>query len=202
MNDLGNFPPWPDAMREASMVETIASAPVDECIWEFGYGSLMWDPRFQYRCRQHATLRGYRRSFCFWSVRGRGSPEAPGLGLALLEGATHTHGMAFRLEPDHFATDLPALWKREMVNGVYRPVWVPIEMHGDEALALTFVADPDHPQFAGEFPADVQADYIRQATGIRGRCRDYLANVVAGLHDLGVPDSELDDLLARVDKDT
>ncbi len=199
MNALGPFPPWPAERREASRRATLAAAPVAGPVWVFGYGSLIWDPRFRHLDRRRASLRGYGRAFCFWSVRGRGTPERPGLGLSLVESRTVTHGLAFRLDPAHFDADLPALWRREMVNGVYRPAWLPLETEAGELQAITFVADPGHPQFAGRFGAEVQARYLRQGAGTRGRSRDYLARLVAGLHEMGLPDPALDDLLARVD---
>ena len=52
-------------------------------LWVFGYGSLIWNPGFVFADRQRATLSGWRRSFCMHSVQYRGTPEAPGLVLAL-----------------------------------------------------------------------------------------------------------------------
>ena len=54
-------------------------------MWVFGYGSLLWNPGFEYVQCQLATLSGYHRSFCMRSIHHRGTPEAPGLVLALDE---------------------------------------------------------------------------------------------------------------------
>ena len=62
------------------MVETLAENPIP-VIWVFGYGSLIWDPRFEPAETRAATLRGCRRSFCFDPRPS--SPERPGLGLAI-----------------------------------------------------------------------------------------------------------------------
>jgi cation transport protein ChaC len=52
--------------------------------WIFGYGSLMWNPGFPFRERRKAHLTGYRRAFCRYSFRHRGTPDRPGLVIGLL----------------------------------------------------------------------------------------------------------------------
>ena len=51
--------------------------------WVFGYGSLIWHPGFAFDDRRIALLRGWRRAFCMTSIVYRGTPQAPGLVLAL-----------------------------------------------------------------------------------------------------------------------
>ena len=52
-------------------------------MWVFGYGSLLWNPGFEPIEKMRADLPGYRRSFCMLSIHHRGTPEDPGLVLAL-----------------------------------------------------------------------------------------------------------------------
>ena len=66
-------------------------------LWVFGYGSLMWRPGFAYTRRCKATLRGWRRSLCVYSHVYRGSPERPGLVLALDRGGA-CPGVAFQVD--------------------------------------------------------------------------------------------------------
>jgi len=54
------------------------------------------EPAFSYVERRNGTLRGWHRRFCLWMRLGRGTPERPGLMLALDRGGT-TLGVAFRL---------------------------------------------------------------------------------------------------------
>ena len=64
--------------------------------WIFAYGSLMWNPEFDYVRRAPAMLRGYHRSFCLYSTRYRGTPERPGLVLGLDRGGA-CRGIAYRV---------------------------------------------------------------------------------------------------------
>src|SRR5689334_8902660 len=54
----------------------------EDC-WVFGYGSLIWNPSFRFVERRVAVLRGWHRRFCLWTPLGRGTPDCPGLMLAL-----------------------------------------------------------------------------------------------------------------------
>ena len=56
---------------------------MQEPLWVFGYGSLIWDPGFPVAERRIATLDGWHRSFCMRSIHHRGTVESPGLVLAL-----------------------------------------------------------------------------------------------------------------------
>jgi cation transport protein ChaC len=52
-------------------------------LWVFGYGSLLWNPGFPVAETRVARLEGWHRSFCMSSIHHRGTPEHPGLVLAL-----------------------------------------------------------------------------------------------------------------------
>ena len=85
---------WSDEQRALNLQETLAKSPDPSAVWVFGYGSLIWDPRFEPAETRAAKLQGHRRSFCFFTTRGRGSPERPGLGLAIFifKRFRHHHG--------------------------------------------------------------------------------------------------------------
>ena len=84
---LGLTTRLPPEQREASKQAMLAALGNDE-IWVFGYGSLMWNPCIHYCDRQPAQIYGYHRSFCLRTPTGRGSPEQPGLMLALKPGGS------------------------------------------------------------------------------------------------------------------
>ncbi len=199
VNRLDPFPRLSDQARAASLAATMAAAPVAGQVWVFAYGSLIWDPCFAYAERRLGALAGYRRSFCFWSISARGTPERPGLGMALVEAADRCHGLAYRLAPADLDAGLEALWAREMAGGVYQPVWLPVATDDGDVQAIVFTAERAHDQFSGPLSVDETAAHIAAASGTRGPCRDYLARVVASLAALGLRDAALDDLLRRVD---
>ena len=67
--------------------------------WVFGYGSLMWHPGLDTPETRPARLQGWHRAFCLgWDRRFRGTPEKPGLMLAIDRGGS-CKGIAHRL-PD------------------------------------------------------------------------------------------------------
>jgi glutathione-specific gamma-glutamylcyclotransferase len=166
-------------------------------LWVFGYGSLMWNPGFEYVRAAPALLRGYHRSFCVYSHGYRGTPEAPGLVLGLDRGGS-CRGMAFLVAAQCVAEVVANLWAREMNRRVYRPRLVPVEVRAQRVAALTFLADPRHQAYAGRLPAEVVARHIAHSQGARGTNVDYLANTLAHLDGLGIRERRLHALLLAV----
>lgn len=193
------FEPLSAEGRAASLRETLAARPGSGDVWLFGYGGLMWDPRIRYAVARPARIAGWRRGFCIWTLLARGTPERPGLALALDRGGA-CDGMAFRIAAAEVDVALRQVWDREMYTGVYRPRWLPAAVDGAEVDAIAFTVERRHRQYAGAMPADVAARYIARAHGENGACRDYLANTVRHLARLGIDEPDLRDLLRRVDE--
>ncbi len=74
---------WSAEQRAASLAATLACRPDDGSVWIFGYGSLIWNPAFNYRESCTGTLPGWHRAFCLRLTAGRGSACQPGRMLAL-----------------------------------------------------------------------------------------------------------------------
>jgi cation transport protein ChaC len=180
--------PWSDDRRRAHLEETIARAPDPDAIWVFGYGSLIWDPRFEPLETRDATLEAHRRSFCFWTTMGRGTPEKPGLGLAIVPGGGPVQGLAYKLDPTSADDVLEALWLREMRSGVYHAEWKQIETPGGDVHAIVYIANDDHPNYAGDLALEDQARIMAKAKGENGRSYEYLGNLVKEFHRLGIAD--------------
>jgi len=184
--------------REASLNEALRLQPTGEETWIFAYGSLMWNPALDYAEVQPCTLDGWRRSFCFWTPMGRGTPELPGLMLALADGG-QCEGIAYRLSPEVARQELGLLWNREMLAGVYRPRWVPTKLRdGRTVSAVTFVVETGHCQYCGDLPIERAAFHIAFAEGRRGACREYLTNTAEHARSLGIHDPYLEELVTRV----
>jgi len=172
----------------------------DGAFWVFGYGSLMWDPGFEHERREIARLPDYRRGFCLRSIHHRGTPEAPGLVLALdRQAGAVCDGVAFLVPPDHAATALRDLRARELVSAAYLERRLEVTLAaGGSVTALAYVVDRDHDQYCGGLPLEDQARIIAGAVGGRGRNADYLMATAAKLADLGLHDPELQWLADRV----
>ena len=67
---------------------------------------------------------------------------------------------------------------------------------GRSVPALAFVADPGHPQYAGDLPAERAAALVRQGRGSYGTALDYLRNAVAHLDAIGIADGPLHRVLS------
>lgn len=174
-----------------------------ECgdLWVFGYGSLMWRPGFAYLERVPARLNGYHRDFCVWSHRYRGTPERPGLVLGLDRGGS-CRGIAYRVAHEEREAVLAYLHEREMVTGVYEPrrLAVTAWQSGRRVTAQAYVVDRGHAQYAAGLTAEERAALILQGHGTAGPGREYLANTVGHLAELGLPDRRLGHLLSLVDR--
>lgn len=169
-------------------------------LWVFGYGSLMWNAGFPVAERSLATLSGYARSFCMWSVHHRGTEAEPGLVLALdpKPGATVT-GLALRADDRHEDETLAYLRERELISSAYLEARVRLVLaDGRDVDAVAFVVDTAHRQYCSELTLEEQAQVIAIAAGGRGPNTEYLWNTVSHLHELGVPDADLDWLAHRV----
>ena len=169
-------------------------------LWVFGYGSLIWQPGFDFDDRRPAVLAGYRRAFCMTSIVYRGTPEAPGLVLALdadPEGACA--GVAYHVPQATAAATHAYLRERELVSYAYNEALVRLALDdGREVEALAYVSNPAHPQYAGGLTLEAQAEVIARARGPRGPNADYLLNTVESLEALGLHDADLVRLAALV----
>jgi cation transport protein ChaC len=160
-------------------------------LWIFGYGSLMWSPGFRFAEKETALARGYHRALCILSSRYRGTPEKPGLVMGLCRGGS-CWGMAFRVPAARVPRVLNTLWKREMLNKVYKPTLIRVTASpGRRIRALAFVADTAHRQFVKELDLDGRARLVAQGIGQRGRCVDYIRNTLEHMLALGVNDPHL-----------
>jgi glutathione-specific gamma-glutamylcyclotransferase len=171
---------------------------MQEPLWVFGYGSLIWDPGFPVAERRIATLQGWHRSFCMRSIHHRGTLGHPGLVLALdRDDRASCTGVAFRVEPGAEADTLFALRERELVSSAYLEKVLPVTSDAGLLDALTYVIDPDHVQYC-HLDREEQASIIARAAGGRGANRDYLWSTAAHLAALGIADADLEWLAERV----
>jgi cation transport protein ChaC len=168
-------------------------------LWVFGYGSLIWNPGFPVAERVVAQLTGYHRSFCMRSIHHRGTVDAPGLVLALDPAPDAScAGIAFRAAPGTEAATLAGLRERELISSAYVERTCPVALaDGRRIEAVTYVIDTGHVQYC-HLPMEEQAQIIARAVGGRGPNAEYLFNTAAHLAEIGLADPDLDWLAARV----
>lgn len=172
----------------------------DGDLWVFGYGSLMWNPGFEYRHCQRARCVGYRRALCVWSWIHRGTQEQPGLVFGLDRGGA-CEGLAFCVPHEHKAPVARYLFEREMVTNVYIPTLHTIELleattpYPQQVLALLFVVDHAHPQYAGELPPTQAAAVVKQAHGRSGPNPEYVLSTAKHLQEQRIDDHYLEQVV-------
>ncbi|MDQ2093793.1 gamma-glutamylcyclotransferase [Rhodalgimonas zhirmunskyi] len=169
-------------------------------MWVFGYGSLIWHPGFEVEERRLARLYNYHRSFCMRSIHHRGTPENPGLVLALDEAeGQYCEGVALRVPEGDEEKVLAYLRERELISSAYLEQRVQVELaDGRWVEAVTFVVDIDHVQYCGGLDKEEQARIIARATGGMGPNDEYLFNTVTHLDELGISDADLAWIARRV----
>ena len=169
-------------------------------MWVFGYGSLLWNPGFEVADQVLATLPGYARSFCMWSIHHRGTQTEPGLVLALDEDPSHAcEGVALAVKPGREAQTLAYLRDRELISSAYLERELQIDLRdGRRVSALAYVINRDHDQYCGGLALEKQAEVIARAKGGMGPNTEYLYNTTRHLAEIGLHDPDLEWLSHRV----
>ena len=142
---------------------------MQEPLWVFGYGSLIWDPGFPVAERRIARLDGWHRSFCMRSIHHRGTVEHPGLVLALDAAAGGLcQGIALGVADDRADAVLGYLRERELISSAYLERLLPVSLRdGRKVEAVTYVVDTDHVQYCDGLDLEEQARIIARAVGGR-----------------------------------
>jgi glutathione-specific gamma-glutamylcyclotransferase len=173
------------------------TADMDE-FWVFGYGSLMWNPGFDYEVREIVTLSGYHRALCIRSWVHRGTQERPGLVLGLDRGGS-CKGAAFRVPLAKRDAVIDYLRERELVTNVYRERILSIRFRdGRRVQALTYTADRKHPQYAAGLTVEDAARTCAISEGKSGHNADYVRNTVDHMKQLGIRDHWMEAVANRM----
>lgn len=184
-----------DAVIQADLDTTLATHEPGADVWLFGYGSLMWNPALHFAERVPGSVRGWHRRFCLWLHMGRGTPENPGLMLALDRGGS-CHGALFRIPAAHARDELLLAWRRELFTGAYQSRWVTAQTEQGPVRAATFVVNRDYPRYAGRLPENRVAERLATASGTLGSCASYLEQTIGSLRQMGRRDRSMERLQA------
>ena len=173
--------------------EVLKHHPHNEDLWIFAYGSLMWRPACEVDGQEVALLRGWHRKFCIRVARYRGTPEFPGLMMALDRGGS-CRGLAQRLAGPKARDRLGELLRREVSSKEHptnRPHWVTVETAGGRRRAIVFAVVRSSPYYSGDYPPEKVASVLANAVGHWGSGAEYLMNTVKQLETLGFHDRNL-----------
>ena len=180
-----------------SMEKILEQAPPTESVWIFGYGSLIWNPMLEYERKVHAKIFGYHRGFYLWSKINRGTPEKPGLVLALDRGGS-CEGVAFELKPKNLRKELLILWRREMISKAYVPKWVRLKTSGGPLSAVTFIIDRGSSSYTGKLSDSEIVSIAARASGHYGSCSEYLLETAECLTREKIRDHRLASLAGQL----
>lgn len=160
--------------------------------WIFGYGSLIWNPLFEYEEKRLVEVNGWHRSFCLSITNFRASKEKPGFMLALEEGGV-CQGIAYRIAEEKITNELIILWRREMICNFYIPKWLVINDKNGVFIgyAITFVINDKSQQYVREFNQDMVVDRLSTASGELGSAADYLFRTYESLINNEIKDSNM-----------
>ena len=183
---------WSDEELLRSIATTLQQQSSDE-LWIFAYGSLIWNPLFDYLDRRSATVEGWQRQFCLLAPVGRGTIDNPGLVLGLKPGNC-CQGIAYRLPMDeNLQSELLLLWRREMVVGSYIPRWITGTIGDRTTELLAFTVNSQHSVYVDPSTAEI-VESLATAKGVLGSSAEYLSHTVVGLLAEGIEDSDLVEL--------
>jgi cation transport protein ChaC len=169
------------------------------CRHVFAYGSLIWNPGFEFADRNLAQLAGYHRSLCVYSNHYRGTPEKPGLVLGLDTGGS-CRGVVYKIADAQWSSVLSYVRKRELISGVYREVIRDVRIAGSGVVvsALTYVVDRQHSQYAGKLGVEEIARFVEQGHGQSGASKDYVEKTLMALKEMGLEEKKLQSVLSKI----
>ena len=158
----------------------------------FAYGSLIWKPEIEHVGEQLGVARGWHRAFCLRLTRFRGTPEQPGLMMALDRGG-QCRGVLYDLPSGNLEDQFGRLFRREFT---YKPInsmprWITVKTASGPVPALTFVMNRASPFYAGRQSLDAVAEILARACGHWGTGAEYLLNTVSHLEAKGIRDRNL-----------
>ncbi|MEM6613816.1 MAG: gamma-glutamylcyclotransferase [Cyanobacteria bacterium P01_C01_bin.72] len=192
---------WSDAELLQSIRATLQQQSSLE-LWIFAYGSLIWNPLFNYCDRRPVIIQNWQRKFCILAHVGRGTVDNPGLVLGLeSKKGSCCQGIAYRLPVDeNLESELLLLWHREMAVGAYIPTWIEgqdictnDELSAPKIEVLAFMANPQHPVYVNWSDSQI-VESLATAEGDFGSSAAYLNSTVEGLLTAGIEDQTLIEL--------
>ena len=184
----------------ASRRKIIPDNGIGEPIYIFAYGSLLWNPTFNYQEQLPARIYGFHRRFCMKTKLGRGSSKNPGLMLALDRGG-NCKGSVYKLNKKTEIYEIDLLFKREMITGAYIPKLIKTEIgSGQWVKSLAFTVDKKNKNYIAKITLEETAKLISNANGFLGTCEEYLNFTLASLKELNIKDKQMNKIYNLIKK--
>lgn len=182
-----------------ALTEKLLAELGDKELWLFAYGSLIWRPDFTFVAQRRGTIYGWHRSFCIELKRWRGTPQLPGLMMALDRGG-RCDGVAYQLPEGEHRQHIRRLVGREITTkeNLKMVRWVKVHTASGNLTALVFWAGPQGKGIRRKLPLQQVAAILAKACGHGGSGASYLYNTVSHLEGLGIRDRNLWKLQAMV----
>ncbi|CRK87906.1 CLUMA_CG001693, isoform A [Clunio marinus] len=166
-------------------------------IYVFGYGSLVWNPGFEYSKCITGYIRGYVRRFWQGNVTHRGTLDQPGRVVTLVEDKEGIcWGCAYKVTGD---LALRYLEQRECNLGGYMTAYTKFYprvatefsgLSGEAFPVLLYIATPSNDYWMGEDSLEKIAEQISTSSGPSGHNVEYLLRLaifmreeIPGVHD-------------------
>jgi len=169
----------------------------DNVVWIFGYGSLIWRPAMAYAARRAGRIEGWTRRFWQASTDHRGTLEAPGRVLTLLEATGAVWGAAYAIGRAEWPAIEAALEVREQQG--YARTTIDLGLAAGEAAGsvvetvtgFVYHATPANPYFIGPEPLEATAEIVQRSRGPSGSNIDYVLELERALAAMGATDPEV-----------
>lgn len=160
-------------------------------LWIFGYGSLIWNPGFEYEHEAKARLPGYSRRFYQGNTTYRGTIDQPGRVVTIVEDDQEdTYGLAFKVQGwSQVTAALDHLHYREIRSGyAFRVVTLELFDTHETVQALTCIALKENALFMAPSTSvqelKLMAFQIATAHGKGGPNHEYLSKLAESMRRL------------------
>ncbi len=188
----------PEAQLQQGMQAALDQRRASDGIWVFAYGSLIWEGGFDHDAARAGSVEGLARRYCIWDDRNRGTTARRALTLGLEHQSGACAGVAFHLAEGRMREALWTVWCQEMTGGYYTAEWVEVATRQGPVTAVTFIADPRHPLYAGAVSEAETLNILATGVGPGGTAASYLLQTAEALRRWGIPDAYLERYEAEV----
>lgn len=176
----------------AAMATDFLSQSQQDDLWVFAYGSLIWNPEFEFTESLRARTEEWHRAFCLRLTRWRGTRKFPALMLALDQGGS-CEGIAYRLPKHDHLGQITRLLEREIDANppTNVPRWINVDAGRGAIQAMAFVAEPTGAAYVGQQTPEQVAYVLARAAGHWGSSAQYLYRTVSQLEEHGIHDPQM-----------